>query len=118
MHPNRLAPITNASKNPIIPQISSITKNNIPNTNIPNTSNNIINQININYNFENIDFLKRGLGIEQKSNKISFYSDTASKKPQNRNKIHIKDDKHFGKYINISDIIFNNNIAKSIFFKA
>ena len=102
LHPNRLAPITNASKNPIIPQISSITKNNIPNTNIPNTSNNIINQININYNFENIDFLKKGLGIEQKSNKISFYSDTGSKKPQNRNKIHIKDDKHFGKYININ----------------
>ena len=105
LHPNRLAPITNASKNPIIPQISSITKNNIPNTNIPNTSNNIINQININYNFENIDFLKKGLGIEQKSNKISFYSDTGSKKPQNRNKIHIKDDKHFGKYININSQI-------------
>ena len=105
LHPNRLAPITNASKNPIIPQISSITKNNIPNTNIPNTSNNIINQININYNFENIDFLKRGLGIEQKSNKISFYSDTGPKKPQNRNKIHIKDDKHFGKYININSQI-------------
>ena len=105
LHPNRLAPIANISKNPIIPQISSITKNNIPNTNIPNTSNNIINQININYNFENIDFLKRGLGIEQKSNKISFYSDTGSKKPQNRNKIHIKDDKHFGKYININSQI-------------
>ena len=105
LHPNRLAPIANISKNPIIPQISSITKNNIPNTNIPNTSNNIINQININYNFENIDFLKRGLGIEQKSNKISFYSDTGSKKPQNRNKIHIKDEKHFGKYININSQI-------------
>ena len=105
LHPNRLAPIANISKNPIIPQISSITKNNIPNTNIPNTSNNIINQININYNFENIDFLKRGLGIVQKSNKISFYSDTGAKKPQNRNKIHIKDDKHFGKYININSQI-------------
>ena len=88
-HHNRLAPISNSSKKKI----------NTPNTNTPITntntitnSNNIINNININYTFENIDFLKKGLGIDQNLNKITF----------NRNRIHIKDDKAYGKFIDIN----------------
>ena len=88
-HHNRLAPISNFSKKKI----------NTPNANTPITNtnkitniNNIINNININYTFENIDFLKKGLGIDQSLNKITF----------NRNRIHIKDDKAYGKFIDIN----------------
>ena len=90
-HHNRLAPISNPSKNQLNQPISSI-KNNTPNTNT--NSNNIINNININYNIQNIDILKRGLGVEQNTNKISFYN--------NRNRIHIKNDKNYGNIIDIN----------------
>ena len=88
-HHNRLAPISNSSKKKINTPNANTP---ITNTNTITNSNNIINNININYTFENIDFLKKGLGIDQNLNKITF----------NRNRIHIKDDKAYGKFIDIN----------------
>ena len=73
---NLLTPITNNSKHP-----SNQSSSNIKNDN------------------QNIDLLKKGLNPNPK--KISFYSDNPSKYPKGH-KIILKDDKNYGKYIDIN----------------
>ena len=73
---NLLTPITNNSKHP-----SNQSSSNIKNDN------------------QNIDLLKKGLNPNPK--KISFYSDNHSKYPKGH-KIILKDDKNYGKYIDIN----------------
>jgi len=98
LNPVRLTPISNTSKNPP----------NQPSSNIKNNNNNI--QINNkaminnnNYNYQNIDKLKKGL--DPNSDKISFYSENSSQKPPYHHQGHrnvIKDDKYYGNYIDIN----------------
>ena len=78
---NLLTPITNNSKHP-----SSQSSSNMKNDNKNN-------------NNQNIDLLKKGLNPNPK--KISLYSDNHSKYPKGH-KIILKDDKNYGKYIDIN----------------
>ena len=98
LNPIRLTPITNTTKIPFNQPSSNIKINN------KNPNNNINAIINNNYNAQNIDNLKRGLGLDPNINKNSFYSDKSSIKPpypQGHKKI-LKDEKYYGYYVDMN----------------
>lgn len=89
LNPVRLTPISNTSKNPP----------NHPPSNIKNNNNTHINN---NYNYQNIDKLKKGL--DPNLDRISIYSENSSQKPPHHqgHKTAIKEDKNYGNYIDIN----------------
>ena len=105
----------NSRLNPI--RLTPIAKNpsNQPKTNNIIPSNNIINNNNNNYNAQNIDILKRGLGLDPNNKKNSFYSDKSSIKPQKGYKIFVKEENNYGNYVDInaqSDLPLNKKNEK------
>ena len=101
LNPIRLAPITNTQKIQTN-QLASNSKNNNNNNNNQINNNNAVAQNN-NYNIQNIDKLKIGLGLEPNLKKNQILGDNHQRRLSH--KIIMKGEKYYGKYVDINSQI-------------